>query len=450
MKRILSLLFGTFFSFCSFAQQSDSVVVIIEIVDQDSRQIEGVRVAITEGNSTLEIVSNEKGIATCRIGRFGEMKARFWHPDYSRQTIIEDIYDNSTLDTLYFTTSLTALSTLELDEVVVTVPGVPKVVFSSKLLSVQDFEIIDKDNAILLTYPKQLKKGSRLLLFDMDKTVLDSIEIEGEAVELVRDYENHVYLIHKEGCKRIIVSQNALKTIDISLYHYQRYLAPIVGTTKNKMFFSTYDEHYPAFDYYYLNVDDSSYTKFASVIDEVMMEQYRAEYRFVDHKDPIAVRQKLMIKNLELQTGIDAEIIYGRQFFTGSILYEAPFAPMFQLDDYLFLFDYHCDSLKTFDKNGKLLSEVSIAHDINERKSGWQKMLIKDRARNKIYAVFEKGGFHYLHRINLTTGELFTPIKLNHRYAEGIQVHNGYIYYVYRPFESNQKKYFWKEKLPRK
>ena len=450
MKISALLLLGILCTFNLFAQNKDTVVVLFEITDQDNVAIEGVRVGVTQDNFIQEVISNSEGEAFCRIEKFGEMKARFWHPDYSRHTFIEEIYNNSTLDTLRFSVTLTSLSTLILDEVVVTVPGVPQVVYGSKLLSVQDFEITDNYDAVLLTYPKQLKKGSRLLLYDMVSEVKDSIEIEGEAVELTRDYEGHIYLIHAKGCKRIIVNGDKLEAIDLSLFHFQRYIAPIIGTSESKMFFSTYDAYYPAFDYFYLNVIDSTYTKFASVMDEQMMEEYRAEYRFVDHQDPIAVRQKLAAKNLELQTGIDAEVLYGRQIFTRSIYYEPPYAPIFKMDKYLFLFDYQCDSMKIFDDNGKLLNEKEITHDHNDRKTGWKGNILHDRVKNTVYALYEKGGFHYLHRINLTTGELKNPIRLNHRYAESIQVINGKVYYIYRPFESYQKKYFWMEKLPKK
>jgi hypothetical protein len=305
------------------------------------------------------------------------------------------------------------------------------------------------NNIVLLAYPKQLKKGSQLLLYDMSKTVKDSIEITEEAVELKRDYEGHIYLIHKNGCKKIVINNNKLTTIDISLYYLNRYVLPIVGTTRNKMFFSTYDALYPAFDYFFLDFGDSVYTKFASVSDDEMLEHYRAAYAFVDMRDRIAVREKLQTKREELATGVDAEVIYGRRYFTQSIYYRPPFAPMFQIDNSFYLFDYHCDSLKTYDANGELQNRLPITHDFNVRKSGWQEMLIKDRIKDVIYTVYERGGFYYLNAVNLSNGELADPIKLNHRYVEGIQVHNGFIYYTYRPFESYQKKYFWRERLPR-
>lgn len=430
------------------AQETDSITVIYTIIDEDRIPIQGVIAKIEQSENSFEVVSNVNGEAICKVEKFGELKTSFLHPLYAKLTTIDEIYRNSRLDTIRFRIALTSITSLDLEEVKVVAPGVPQLVFSSEQLSVQDYEIVDKHNIVLLAYPKRLEKGSQLLLYDPVKQVRDSVEVDGEAIELIRDYEGHIYLVCTTGCKRILISDGSIETYAISKYYVNRFIIPIIGTVGNKMIFSTYDALYPAFDYYSYNVDDSSYAKIASVIDEEMMEQYRSEYKFVDMHDPIAVRKKLAAKNYELATGVDASVIYGRRYFTKSIFYEAPFAPMFKVNDSLYLFDYHCDSLKRFNKEGKLASETFINHDHNQRKEGWQKELIQDRVTNEIYALYERGGYYYLNPINLKSGELSDPIKLNNRYADEVQVYNGFIYYVYRPFESYQKKYFWREKLP--
>lgn len=430
------------------AQQNDSIIVVFTISDQNGVSVPDVWLTINQGIFAQDVVSNELGKAICKVEKYGEIKTTFTHTYYTKLTTIEEIHENTQLDTIYFKVTLTSIKSLNLAEVKVNAPGVPEIVYSSKLNSVQDFEILDQNNIVLLTYPKRLKKSSQLLLYNPLGSVKDSIEIEKEAIELIRDYEGHLYLIHTNGCMRIFVSEDKLDLLDISLLYLKRYLMPIVGVSESKMYFSTYDKLYPSFDYYFYNVIDSTYTKFASVIDDEMMEMYRAEYRFADMNNPIDTRRKLEAKNYELSTGIDAEVYYGRKYFTQSVYYEPPFGPMFQLNDNLYLFDYHCDSLKVFNTEGILLSKVSITHDHNERRNGWQKRLIMDPVLKTIYALYERAGFSYLNAINLSNGKLRSPIKLNNRYAEGIQVYNGYIYYVYRPFESYQKKYFWREKTP--
>ncbi len=431
-----------------FGQERDSIVVVYHISDQKEFAVQGAVAKIFQGNSNYEIVSNEQGEAFCNVARYGEIKTTFIHPEYSKLTTIEQIYKTTQLDTIHFDVKLTSIKSLNLAEIVILAPGVPEIVYSSSKNSVHDFQIIDDNNIILLTYPKQLKKGSQLLLYDMYNNAKDSVLVAEEAVDLTRDYLGRVYLIHTQGCKQILIKDNSIEMIDVNRHYLERNIMPVIGTANNKLYFSTYDPLYPAFDYYFYDEKDSVYQKFASVCDNVMMAQYRSEFRFADLKDPVVRRRRVIAKNYELETGVDAEVYYGRKYFTNTEFYEPPFAPMFQIRDSLYLFDYHSDSLKIYNTEGKIQHEVQITHDYNGHKLGWQKKLLHDRIKNKIYALFEWGGFYYLHKVNLISGELSKPIKLNHRYTEEIQVYNGFIYYVYRPFESYQKKYFWREKIP--
>ena len=55
--------------------------------------------------------------------------------------------------------------------------------------------------------------------------------------------------------------------------------------------------------------------------------------------------------------------------------------------------------------------------------------------------------FAYLKHINSRTGEVTTANKLFFPYAEKIKVKDGYAWYVYRPFESLQARFLYKEKL---
>ena len=227
------------------------------------------------------------------------------------------------------------------------------------------------------------------------------------------------------------------------------FIRPIVTTTNKKMFFSSYTELYPAFDYFFFNKKDSTYTKFASVLDAEMMVQFRAAYKFADHYDPEIVRRKLEAKNYEIATGIDAEIYWGSKYFTSTIYYQPSFAPMFEVKNQLYLFDYQSDTLKTFNNEGVAIDSVAIVHDHHEKKVGWDRKLIHDRAKDKIYVVYERGGYRYLNRVDLATGKLVAEFKLTHRYTDEVQVQNGFVYYIYRPFESAQKKFLWRERISR-
>jgi translation elongation factor Ts len=54
-------------------------------------------------------------------------------------------------------------------------------------VSVADFEVLPDGNYILLTYPKTLKKGSDVVLYD-GRNIISTIPIDDHAVELRKDF----------------------------------------------------------------------------------------------------------------------------------------------------------------------------------------------------------------------------------------------------------------------
>jgi hypothetical protein len=73
--------------------------------------------------------------------------------------------------------------------------------------------------------------------------------------------------------------------------------------------------------------------------------------------------------------------------------------------------------------------------------------LYVDKFENKVYAFFSKDGHHYLKQINHQTGKEVKTYKLKHHSAEKIKIKDGYVYYVYRPFDSTQEKFLYRERI---
>ena len=176
--------------------------------------------------------------------------------------------------------------------------------------------------------------------------------------------------------------------------------------------------------------------------DEWMMELYKSEYKWMD------VRTKLWAKNKEYETGIEAEVWVGANYFTQSLYYKEAYAPLFHRNDSLFIFDYAHDQLTIFSSWGRALDTIPIYYHYNPTKTGWKKNMIQDKETGAFYGVFETNGYSYLGLIDVTSGKITNKVKLAFKYVDKIRVNNNFVYYVYRPFESTQKKYLYKEQLP--
>lgn len=439
--KLFFLLFSFFLSFQLVAQ--DSTVVQFHLVDKKSGDpIQNVSGTISINNGKQFIItSHQRGLITINCREKDKINARFAHAIYDSKEI--DIAANTPTndDTIHVTVLFVSARIQYVNEVYVKPVGVPYIVYESERLSVADFEIKKDGKMILLTYPKRLKKGSELLLYDGSK-VQNSFQVPGVAQELVRDYRGNPHIVCEENIFGIYLKEEQLQIARLDKDYFIKYVMPVVDTNKTKMYFSNFNPLYPAFDYYMYDQQDSSFNVVASIKDELMMELYRSEYKWVD------VRTKIWAKYKELETGIDAEVWVGANYFTQSIYYKELYAPLFKRNDSLFLFDYYKDQLITFDYLGNRLDSVSIYHHYRPKSSGWKKELIQDQITGQIYARFEKDGICYLGLVDTKTGEIKERVQLEFKYVDKIEVFDNFVYYIYRPYESPQKKFLYKEQLP--
>ncbi|MFZ9029137.1 MAG: hypothetical protein ACO2Z9_08995 [Crocinitomicaceae bacterium] len=428
--------------FNTFGQQ-DSVIVKVLVVDDRYGDPIKNAIGVVVSSDTLFGTTNSKGFFTKRIAVPTAVNVKIAHSQFLSDEQTKKLTTRYAGDTIVINFKLEFIKSQNVDSIVVYAPGSPQVVFSSPKLHVEDYELFKNGEILLLTYQKRLKKGSELKMFNGDK-ITSSFQVPDRALDLVHDFrgnahvvcENNVYGIHQ------LDGRVGLSTLDKS--YFMTYLAPILDTNASKIYFSNFNKDYPAFEYFSFDRMDSVYKKIMKIEDELMMELYRSEYKWMD------VRTKLWAKNKEIQTGIDAEIWVGANYFTQSIYYKEVYAPLFHRDDTIYVFDYYKDLLFTFDKDGEVIDSLGIYHHYNPRATGWKREVVQDSKTGEVYAVFDRAGYTYVGRIDLKTGEIPEQVRLEHRYIQKVSVSGNHVYYVYRPFESIQKKYLYRERLPYK
>lgn len=354
---------------------------------------------------------------------------------------VKKIYKGTMGDTLLLVIKMNFNKTREIEEVIIKPAGVPDTVFQSQRVSVQDFEFLQDGNMLLLTYPKNMRKETELVVYNGSE-LKGEIPLQEKGLEIIRDYRGNPHVVTEKSVFGIVAKNNAIEIGQLDKAYYMTYIAPIVDTTVTKYFFSNFNNSYPAFDYFTFDLVDSTYRKIAKIEDEFMMELYRSEYKWVD------VRTKLWAKEKEHETGIDAEIWVGANYFTQSIYYKELYAPMFERNDSIFVFDHYKNWMFRYSKAGDLLDSLPIYYHLQPKQTGWKKQLIQDQTTGQIYLVFEKAGIVSLRRLDVASGKLEETIPLSFKYCDKILIRGNSVYYTYRPFESAQKKFLYRERLP--
>jgi hypothetical protein len=333
----------------------------------------------------------------------------------------------------------------ELDPIPIDAERLPEVVYASERHSIADYEFLD-DQVLILVYEKRLSKSSKIYLLDSDMQAIDSLSIPSEfkPTGLTRDYADWVYLESLGGLHQIWISQGGLLLRNIDLTTYRDQVEPIIDSLGPNVFFSTWVESFPAFDYYAYNLLDSQYIHIRQVADAHMLELCRAEYKYLVSRD------KLKMYKLELETGIEKEVLTCIGSFQDGIYYRPIYAPLFVFDQRLLLFDHPGNQLLTFDAGGTILDSVPIHYHDPKRvmNNPFVEQMLMDDLTGEVYAVFQyPGGRCQLMAIDIDSGEVHGTQKLTYDYPTQIQLRAGEVYYSYRPFESSQKKYLYKETL---
>jgi len=319
----------------------------------------------------------------------------------------------------------------------------PELVYGNARHSIADYEIVD-GQLLLLTYERTLRRQAKIYLSDTEMQLQDSLILPAriQPIGLVKDYSGRIYLETAARVFLIRIDEEGLKYSEVDKEEFRDQIAPIIDTVGGQLLFSTWTTRFPAFDYYGFEESDSSYHHIRQIADKFMLELCRAEYKYLNTRD------KLKLFRLELETGIEREVLACISTFEEGMYYDPIHAPMFVWEDSIYIFDHHNNYLFIHDSEHQAIDSVSIDYHSPGKvmSNPFTDRLVMDEGQGDIYAIFQSpGGQCTLGHISTASGKLDELIKLDYDYPEGIRVLNGEVYYIYRPFESMQKKYLYKE-----
>lgn len=335
-------------------------------------------------------------------------------------------------------TILKAQKTIVLNPVSISANRVVDTVFGTWKFSVADYEFMD-DKLILLTFKKNMSEAS-VKLTDVSQKILSSFDLPDEAQKLYKDYQGFINVICTSHIYRITVKDDIIHLASLPMEDYQKFIMPCIDTLGKDIFFSNFQKDYPQFTYYAYNTSSKKMNPFKTVCDKELMQGYNMEFYFLKSKD------QLYAMRIADQYGIDFHRVAANMSgLTTSLFYTPLYAPLFVINDTVCVFDHYSNAILKYNKKQELLDSVHIDYNHPKNWRDWKRQVVIDKVTNEIYALYERGGFYYLKNINLKTGKIKGSFKLTNQYVDKIKVKNGYVYYVYRPFESLQEKFVYKE-----
>lgn len=419
--------------------QKESVFINGKVFDRESKQaLKNISVRIN--NSTLATETDNKGVFEFFIPKVKHVSLIFSSVGYKKEVRELDIEASD--DTIKLSISLKKEEYL-LKEFNISAKQKPDTVFGSQRFSILDFDFYE-DNYFLLTEDKKTNAHS-IKLADETQSVLHSFAIPedaGKIKELYRDFMGYTNIMAEKKIYRILVRNDKLVLASLPVEDYNALVKPVIDTINSQLLFSNFSKDYPLFNYFSYNYSDSTKKEIHTIEDEELMHAYRFEYYSLKPKD------KLLARNVAQEYGVDKHIAAAMiSGFTQSMYYTPLFAPLYIVSDTICVFDHYKNSLFHYDKNGNKLDSVNITYHHPKNWKEWKNKMVKDLTEDKIYAVYDNSGHRYIKNINSNTGRDEGKYSIIHYSADKIRIRDGYIYYVYRPFQSLQEKYLYKEKI---
>lgn len=435
MIKHITLLFS-FLSILFFVNAQENITVIGSITDEATgKAIEDVHVKVHLRNIITK--SNTQGNYQITFQKKERISLIFSHTSY--QINYELVSTNK--DTLHLNIKL-KLKTESLPVYNFNTDGAPETVFKSAKISIADYEFY-QDKFLFLVYGKRLNKDSEIYLVDEQENIISKHFVPGEPVELYSDYMGNVNLICKTAIYRIGVQNNKVSIYELPLDEFNQLIKPIVDTLEGSIIFSDFLKQFPRFKYYAFNPKDTSVAIIKEVTHKDMAWKYDFEYHYLSNAEKQFAKR--MAKRLQ---GYDKyDVAAHMTGFSNDFLFEEVYAPLFVINDTINIFDHYEDKIWKFVDDTIEIDSIPFDYHKPQKKSEWKRQLIMDEVNGKIYGVFLKNGYYYLKQIDHNTGEVIEEKKLYYQFVDKLKIKDGFIYYTYKPRETLQKLFLYREKF---
>ena len=292
-----------------------------------------------------------------------------------------------------------------------------------KPYTVLDYEFYE-DKILILINRNFIKKRS-LIVTNMNGKILKELKIKSwKPEQLFKGCLGGIHLITKGFARQIYIEGDEVKFLNHT--DRRKFFAkfePCVEANLKYVFYKKMKIHGQIIEYLIIEKRNPNLVKpYLKVVHEMNVALYQDEASFSSLKATVAA---------EHSAGQPAGSSFGDEggeTFREDILYSEIYAPIFEFQEKMFLFDHVHGEIQQLDMAGKVIKKMPIEYHKNKK---WRKEILFDKERGKAYTLFDTQWAIEITEINLETGELGEIIKLDRPHVSNIKIKDGYVYFLY-------------------
>lgn len=428
LKSILMVVFG----FLVFqAAYSQDIVIKGTVINEQNQRVVGAEVRLGQQNAK----TNSKGIFSFKINEF-PAQLTIKHSLY--KDYLEVIRAPINKEDTVFLELIVENKETELEEVTISSSRVIWA-YQKPNTHLLDFVLIEKE--ILLVCREDHKYFLRIL--DSIGEKVTDLEVKKNPLNFYEDCTGGIHLVYADSIFELKLIGKSIGMLAGHTYlETMHILSPCVISSEDNFIVKRLGPHNKLVEY--TKVDRN--TKKPSLLYTTKDQKKMRELDEFTTANQIAVplSNPNFIMGKQVSTSTDRQRWDNEQFYN-QILSKPLYAPIFEINDSIFIFDHFKDSALVHTISGEYVRSFQISYHYFEN---WKSELFLNKEKTKLYAKYEIEGLVTLRQINPSTGKVIhTNILEKHIHPMRIQIRNNYAYYIYKHYLDNSIHYLYKQPL---
>jgi hypothetical protein len=282
----------------------------------------------------------------------------------------------------------------------------PVAITKDEPLYIIDYEFVN-DTILALAYKDKILSRARLYMLTTEGDTVFSVPVRKPA-QLYSDYfDNRYYISNSDAYQLAIDSGNIDFLYPCPSDEFLTLFGLLAEAKKNKMYLKNYSLNNQSLEYIEYDKDSKIYSELITIENEANARMLRDRARIVYSSDDPETQAR----------------------FEDMAFYKPVFAPLVNIHDTLYLFNFEDSWIGLFDDSCNLIKKIPMVFHNDEN---WKREIYFDEIKGKVYAIFRKEGISTLKEINIETGQLVNSVQIpDLPFVDNIKINNGRLYFLY-------------------
>jgi len=320
----------------------------------------------------------------------------------------------------------------QLEEIVISGKSNDEIVFRDQYLNIIDYEI-DTGNIFLLTNDIRSLRSAVVCKNYKGDTIAWNKILANNPKKLFKDCLGNIHILTGDSAFQVFRDSKQLRLIyPVSLKKFNEVLVNCVCSAGDMLFIRKYEGNGQTVSYYKIDRKTNQKQMLSAIEDSLKTKMLRRN----PHDNALM--------NQAVQP--DSRDDFVDWSYVHKILYRPISTALCKIGNFICIFNTVDKTIEFYKLDGSYAFKLQLM--VNKIMDGnWSKEIFIDGEKSKVYTTYIHNGYYFLYTIDLNTGELKKVLAIGHLYPEKLQIHDGYVYYLYHEAGSGDNKELFRHSI---